>query len=91
MRILLLVLWLLAGFICAIFMTAMEVRGEKYDNTYFDCNFYIGFIFLVVFGFVSIIFTGFCYSMEYEIFNKFIYKLANIGIKKKIKHRSDGE
>lgn len=78
--------WLLAGFVGAIWMTATDVRGIEYDSDYFDKFFYTIFVLVIALGFISLVFMGISSLIRYEVINKSIYKLANIGVKKNRKN-----
>lgn len=85
------VIWLLIGLLSVISICVYDMRGEPYDENYFkgEILHIIGFIFM---GGVTFLFTFGLIAVDtlqkiYEkrkngIFTKFIYKIANIGIKK---------
>lgn len=85
-------IWLLIGLLSVTIMCVHDMRGESYDENYFEGEIYhvMGFILMGGFTFLIVV----C-LIVFEIlrkrhekrkdnrkFTKFIYKIANIGIKK---------
>ena len=82
-------LWIMIGFISIVFAYAYDVRGEEYNPNYFDGEMkYIilcslgGCMTLIVtiVAFISVWIDE--HKPKSRLFTKFIYWLANIGVKK---------
>lgn len=92
MYIIIAVIWLLVGLLSVMSIWVYDMRGEPYDEDYFKGEILhsIGFIlmggvsFLIVFYFIIVDILQNIYEKRKSnrIFTKFIYKIANIGIKK---------
>lgn len=84
------VIWLLIGLLSVMSMCVYDMRGEPYDENYFKGLHTIGLIlmggvtFLIVFYLITVdILQKYMKKRKSNrIFTKFIYKIANIGIKK---------
>lgn len=84
------VIWLLIGLLSVISMCVHDMRGEPYDENYFKGLHIIGLIlmggvtFLIVFYLITVdILQKYMKKRKSNRkFTKFIYKIANIGIKK---------
>ena len=78
--------WFVIGFISMIFMHLWDMRGEEYDEDYFDetCIF-ISFV-VILLGYISLIFMIFASIYiklkGKKLITKLLYKIANIGVKK---------
>ena len=78
--ILFLISWFLVGFLSIVFACIKDMRGKEFDPNYFNEG--IGVVlFLIAFGYISVIIVIFCYIYEENYFTKLIYKIANIGVK----------
>lgn len=82
------VIWLLIGLLSVISICVYDMRGEPYDENYFKGEI-LHTIALILMGGVSFLIVFYLIIQNiYEkrksnrIFTKFIYKIANIGIKK---------
>lgn len=90
--IIIVVIWLLIGLLSVISMCVHDMRGEPYDENYFKGEILHTIILIltggVTFLIVFYIITSDILQKIYEkrksnrIFTKFIYKIANIGVKK---------
>ena len=79
----LLISWLIVGLISTIGAWILELRGSEYDENYFDKeHIYTSFL-LIVLGYISPIIICVAITEEKKYFTKFVYKIANIGLKKK--------
>lgn len=86
------VVWLLIGLLSVISICVYDMRGEPYDENYFKgeilhtiCLILTGGVsFLIVFYLIIVDILQNIYEKRKSnrIFTKFIYKIANIGIKK---------
>jgi hypothetical protein len=86
------VIWLLFGLLSVISICVYDMRGEPYDENYFKGEilhtigliFMGGMAFLIVFYLITFDILQKIYEKRKSnrIFTKFIYKIANIGIKK---------
>lgn len=86
------VIWLLIGLLSVISICVYDMRGEPYDENYFKgeilhtiCLILTGGVsFLIVFYLIIVDILQNIYEKRKSnrIFTKFIYKIANIGIKK---------
>lgn len=86
------VIWLLIGLLSVISICVYDMRGEPYDENYFKGEilhtivliFTGGVSFLIVFYLIIVDILQKIYEKRKSnrMFTKFIYKIANIGIKK---------
>lgn len=86
------VVWLLIGLLSVISICVYDMRGKPYDENYFKgeilhtiCLILTGGVsFLIVFYLIIVDILQNIYEKRKSnrIFTKFIYKIANIGIKK---------
>ena len=86
------VIWLLIGLLSVISICVYDMRGEPYDENYFKGEILHtivliltgGVSFLIVFYLIIVDILQYIYEKRKSnrIFTKFIYKIANIGIKK---------
>ncbi len=85
--------WFLVGFFTLLYIWIDDMRGQEFDPYYFEQE---GAIFIsllmIVLGYISPIICFLIYISEYDKkpFTKLIYKLCNIGIKKK-EENEEGE
>lgn len=78
-----LISWLIVGTICTIGSWILELRGSEYNENYFDKeHIYVSFL-LIVLGYISPLVICMAITSEKKYFTKFVYKIANIGLKKK--------
>lgn len=82
------VIWLLMGLLSLMLVCIHDMRGNSYDENYFEggMSYVIGLILMGGFSFLLCAFDIFRERHKKRknkrIFTKFIYKIANIGIKK---------
>ena len=77
-----LVSWFLIGFVSMAVMWISDMRNNEFNENYFDKECVGLSIFVLVMGYISIIILYFACTSEKKYFTKFIYKIANIGVKK---------
>lgn len=76
--------WFVVGLISVIFAYVIDLRGEEYDENYFNDKFGIT-LFVFVCGYLSVILVIFAYNNKKKFLQKLIYRIANIGIDTKTK------
>lgn len=82
--------WFVFGFVSMLMLATHDLRGKEYNEDYanikdaimFICFGYIGFIVTCVILIIEIIKEQLIYEKVNRRFTKFIYKIANIGLKK---------
>ena len=94
LTIFLLISWIIAGLFSVLLIFIHDLRNEEFDDNYLDLQAIVSIIFVIIGGFISFTIVTISYiiyiinkkvsmySIKYSI-NKFVYNLANIGIKKK--------
>ena len=98
LAIFLIISWIIAGLFSVLLIFIRDLRNEEFDDNYLDLPEIAAVIIVVIGGFISFaiiaisniidIISYFIYNINnkkvsmYSI-NKFVYNLANIGIKKK--------
>lgn len=73
--------WFVVGFISMIIVWIADMRGQEYDENFFnkEC---VGISFLMFFlGYISLILAYCAFTSEKKYFTRFMYKVANIGVK----------
>lgn len=88
--VILVISWILVGFISMVVSWFLDMRGEEYDPYYFkEDGMFLACLLMTMFGYITPIIMVFYYvpkKLNFRFsFTKFIYKLANIGIDKKNK------
>ena len=90
----LLISWIIAGLFSVLLIFIHDLRNEEFDDNYLDLQAIVSIIFVIIGGFISFTIVTISYiiyiinkkvsmhNIKYSI-NKFVYNLANIGIKKK--------
>ena len=74
--------WFLIGIITGTIMILLDMRGEEFDEDYFSLENIAVYLGSILFGCITMfIFIGVC-IYNHRPFTKFMYWLANIGIKK---------
>ena len=74
--------WFLIGLITGTIMILLDMRGEEFDEDYFSLENIAVYLGSILFGCITMfIFIGVC-IYNHRPFTKFMYWLANIGIKK---------
>lgn len=80
---LILISWLLAGFIATVIICIPNMRGKEFDSI---CSFNDGeFIKFILLGYLSLIISLFFIIYKKKLFAKLIFKIVNIGVKTKEK------
>lgn len=80
-------IWLFCGFIAMLLLYIPELRGKKFDTSYFDyfgeacltffCSGVIGLCIML-----TVTIGKFISNRKFCLLKKLIYKIANIGVKK---------
>lgn len=74
--------WFLIGLITGTIMILLDMRWEEFDEDYFSLENIAVYLGSILFGCITMfIFIGVC-IYNHRPFTKFMYWLANIGIKK---------
>ena len=74
--------WFLIGLITGTIMILLDMRGEEFDEDYLSLENIAVYLGSILFGCITMfIFIGVC-IYNHRPFTKFMYWLANIGIKK---------
>ena len=74
--------WFLIGLITGTIMILLDMRGEEFDEDYFSLENIAVYLGSILFGCITMfIFIGVC-IYNHRPFTKFMYWLANIGVKK---------
>ena len=77
------IIWFAIGFVGMIYMHLSDMRGEEFDENYFDKECVLISFVAVLFGcFLPIIFWV-IWCSENKPFTKLLYKIANVGLNKK--------
>lgn len=74
--------WFVIGFICMFSLWISEMRGREFDEAFFDEDVVSVSIMMLILGFISPFLICIAYTKEKKYFTRFIYKIANIGVKK---------
>lgn len=75
-------LWFAVGFASIVFAWILDMRGQEYDEDYFkQSGIFITALIMTMFGFISPVIVLITAIEDKRIFTKFIYKIANIGMK----------
>lgn len=85
--VILVITWLVVGFISLVASWFLDMRGEEYDPYYFkDDGMFLACFLMIMFGYITPIIMLFYYlpkKINFKFsFTKFIYDLANINTKK---------
>ena len=76
--------WFLIGLITGTIIILLDMRGEEFDEDYFSLENIAVYLGSILFGCITMfIFIGVC-IYNHRPFTKFMYWLANIGIKKDV-------
>lgn len=82
------VIWLLMGLLSVMIICVHDMRGKPYNENYFEGEIHYAMSLILMGGFAFFIIIFVTIRERYKrrksnkIFTKFIYKIANIGIKK---------
>jgi len=80
--ILFIILWFAVGFISMVSLWIIFMRGVEFDENFFDKEcVHMSFASLLL-GLISPIVIFLAFAYEEKSFTRFIYKVANIGVKK---------
>lgn len=82
MTILLIISWLVVGFISMVFTWLCDMRGAEFNKNYFDKDCIMLSFFILIWGYASLIILCCILISKHINFTKLIYKIANIGVKK---------
>lgn len=74
--------WFAAGFIAAMSVCISDMRGQPFDENYFDNGIWFVFLLIIVIGYISFIIALMVFMNEKRLLAKLIYRIANIGTKK---------
>lgn len=81
-------IWLFIGLLSTMFLYMLDMRGNPYKEDYFEGEIGQTIKFILMGGFMPVLVVFVVLQEQYEKrkknrnFTKFIYKLANIGVKK---------
>ena len=81
-------IWLLIGLLSVMLVCIRDMRGKPYDENYFKGGTHYVISLILMGGFSFLLFAFGIFRERHKkqksnrIFTKFIYKIANIGIKK---------
>ena len=73
--------WFVAGLISIIIVWILELRGKEFDENYFSREHVIVSLVMIIFGYMSFVIIYAALTQDKKYFTRFIYKIANIGIK----------
>ena len=73
--------WFIVGFICATIMWIDDMRGKPFDENYFGSETIVCSIAAIIFGYISPIILFSIIASEKKYFTRFVYWVANIGVK----------
>ena len=76
--------WFAVGLISVVLLFAIDLRGEQYNENYFNDKF-APTLFVFACGYISLIFVILVYNDKNKFLQKLIYKIVNIGIDAKRK------
>lgn len=77
-----LISWFVLGLICVMIICVSDMRGQEFDEDYFDAPIVTMFIILIMLGYISIFITYYLFASEKKYFTRLIYKICNIGVKR---------
>lgn len=80
------ILWLLCGLLVSLILTAYDLRGNEYNPNYFDYDFWVSFLMIILLGYANIVVVIVVMFKEKVLdkieLERIIYKITNIGVKK---------
>lgn len=88
--IIIMISWFVVGLISAILLFAVDLRGEEYNENYFNDKFAPTLVAFVC-GYISLIFVILAYNDKNKFLQKLIYKIVNIGIDTKTEETNTQE
>lgn len=74
--------WFVVGFICMISIWIGEMRGKEFNENYFDKDCVGVSALMFALGYISPFIIYAVCTEEKKYFTRFVYKIANIGVKK---------
>ena len=74
--------WFLIGLIAGTILILSDMRGEEFDEDYFSVENIVVYLGSILLGYVTVLITIGCFIYIHRPFTKFMYWLANIGVKK---------
>lgn len=80
--ILFIISWFIVGLVSIILIHLHDMRGEEFDEDYFDSECIVISVIGILFGYVTILIYLYGILKEHKPFTKLFYWLANIGLKK---------
>lgn len=88
--IIVLTIWFGMGFLTMIALYIKDMRGQPFNEDYFkNQDNLCGSLSCILLGPISVIIVLGVFWIEHKLFTKFVYKIANIGIKKKEENPDD--
>lgn len=75
--------WFVVGFICTVTIWINDMRGQQFDKHYFEAGIVTASVIFIILGYISPIITFYVFTSEKKYFTRFIYWIANIGVKAK--------
>lgn len=82
-EIILLTTWFGSGLLVVIGCWITDMRGKEFNENYFSVETGLLYFVVLLFGWISLIIACHIYCNNKKLFTRFIYKIANIGIKNK--------
>lgn len=91
--------WMLCGLSASLILTAYDLRGNEYNQNYFDHDFWVLFLVITLLGYTNIVIVAVAMFKEKVLdkieLERIIYKIANIGLNKNdsedMKHITNAE
>ncbi|BFK11838.1 hypothetical protein F140042L4_19960 [Coprococcus phoceensis] len=81
--------WLLCGLLVSLILTAYDLRVNEYNPNYFDYDFWVSFLMIILLGYANIVVAIVVIVVIFKetVLDKIepgriIYKITNIGVKK---------
>lgn len=81
--------WLLCGLLVSLILTAYDLRGNEYNSNYFDYDFWVSFLMIILLGYANIVVVIVVIVVIFKEtvldkieLGRIIYKITNIGVKK---------
>lgn len=78
-----LVTWFGTGLLAMFIGWVYDMRGQPFDENYFDATTIIMSLFVLILGYIGLLISVSIICYDHGFLTKIIYKIANIGIKKK--------
>ena len=77
--------WFGSGFLIMFGGWIVDMRGEEFDKNYFSVENVLLSLVILLFGYISLIIACYIFCNNKKPFTRFMYKIANIGVKHKEK------